>query len=227
MTHSEVQRHFQSASHCHNDHFVFQVYCMEYLEKNADWLRDRLQKYKDHYVLFDCPGQVELYTHNNAVKNLVEQLTKWNYRCAEELACNLVDWHDEQIKSHVASLWLHKSVNAASLRMSQYSQYDCVVTGSARVLQVDCGAPGGLALLRRPQQVHLYSAHVAVHHAAGGAASCQRPLQRLVVTPASHWMCHAWHLCGEVTRCSMTHQGSSRLVVFSKFTGICGCVEED
>ena len=56
------------------------IYCMEYLEKNLDWLKERLSKFKNHYFLFDCPGQVELYTHNNAVKNIMEQLTKWQYR---------------------------------------------------------------------------------------------------------------------------------------------------
>ena len=55
---------------------------MEYLEKNADWLREKLACFqkKNCYFLFDCPGQVELYTHNNAVKNVIEQLTKWDYR---------------------------------------------------------------------------------------------------------------------------------------------------
>jgi hypothetical protein len=34
------------------------MYCMEFLEKNMDWLMKQLSKYKDHYLLFDCPGQV-------------------------------------------------------------------------------------------------------------------------------------------------------------------------
>ena len=43
------------------------IFCMEYLEKNLDWLKKKLSSYGDQYFLFDCPGQVELYTHNNAV----------------------------------------------------------------------------------------------------------------------------------------------------------------
>ena len=42
------------------------IYCMEFLEKNFDWLLRKLEKLTDHYLLFDCPGQVELYTHNNS-----------------------------------------------------------------------------------------------------------------------------------------------------------------
>lgn len=56
------------------------VYCMEYLEKNLDWLKGQLDKFKDHYFLFDCPGQVELYTHHNSVRNIVTQLQKLNFK---------------------------------------------------------------------------------------------------------------------------------------------------
>lgn len=66
------------------------VYCMEYLEKNMDWLKDQLAKYEDHYILFDCPGQVELYTHHNSVRNILATLTKWNYKL---VAVHLVDSH--------------------------------------------------------------------------------------------------------------------------------------
>lgn len=37
------------------------VYCMEYLEKNMDWLLKRLTPLKDKYLLFDLPGQVSLF----------------------------------------------------------------------------------------------------------------------------------------------------------------------
>ena len=40
------------------------VYCMQYLQRNADWLEARLDELAvDDYVLFDCPGQVrKMYT---------------------------------------------------------------------------------------------------------------------------------------------------------------------
>lgn len=34
------------------------VYCMEFLEKNLDWLFVEIEKFKDHYFIFDLPGQV-------------------------------------------------------------------------------------------------------------------------------------------------------------------------
>lgn len=64
------------------------IYCMEYLEKNLDWLEEKLAAYPDHYLLFDCPGQVELYTHHKSVQTIVEKLLRKNYRLA---AVHLVD----------------------------------------------------------------------------------------------------------------------------------------
>lgn len=34
------------------------IFCMEYLEKRLDWLLEKLRKYSDSYLIFDCPGQV-------------------------------------------------------------------------------------------------------------------------------------------------------------------------
>ncbi|NXE15427.1 GPN2 GTPase, partial [Lophotis ruficrista] len=66
------------------------IYCMEYLEANFDWLQEKLAALRGHYYLFDCPGQVELYTHHDALKNVFAQLAKWNFRLA---AVHLVDSH--------------------------------------------------------------------------------------------------------------------------------------
>lgn len=33
------------------------VYCMEFLEKNFDWLLGKLEALRDAYLLIDCPGQ--------------------------------------------------------------------------------------------------------------------------------------------------------------------------
>jgi len=68
------------------------IYCMEYLERNIDWLQQRLlsPSLKDHYLLFDCPGQVELYTHNNCIRRVFARLSRDGYRLA---AVHLADAH--------------------------------------------------------------------------------------------------------------------------------------
>ncbi|KAJ1676041.1 hypothetical protein EV182_000034 [Spiromyces aspiralis] len=54
------------------------IYCIEFLEKNFKWLEDRMKSYIDqgYYFIFDCPGQVELYTHNPTIRNICHRLQK-------------------------------------------------------------------------------------------------------------------------------------------------------
>ena len=58
------------------------IYCMEFLERNLDWFQTKLKELqlKGYYFLFDCPGQVELYTHHNSVKNAFQFLQKLDFR---------------------------------------------------------------------------------------------------------------------------------------------------
>lgn len=56
------------------------VHCMEYLLQNSEWLKDELDAFgDDDYVLLDCPGQVELYSHLPIMHNLAKQLVMWGY----------------------------------------------------------------------------------------------------------------------------------------------------
>lgn len=68
------------------------MYCMEYLETNKQWLTEQIEKLPPQtYLLFDCPGQVELYTHHSSVRNLISHMTSaLDYRLA---AVHLVDSH--------------------------------------------------------------------------------------------------------------------------------------
>ena len=57
------------------------LYCMEYLEENYDWLEGRLNELgNDAYVVFDLPGQVEISTHHDSLKRIVQKLTKAGFR---------------------------------------------------------------------------------------------------------------------------------------------------
>ncbi|KAG0488124.1 hypothetical protein HPP92_006659 [Vanilla planifolia] len=61
------------------------IYCMEHLEDNLDdWLEEELENYlDDDYLVFDCPGQIELFTHVPVLKNFVEHLKRKNFNvCA-------------------------------------------------------------------------------------------------------------------------------------------------
>ena len=69
------------------------MFAMEFVRTNMDWLDSRLgQLHLSSYIIFDCPGQVELYTVDNNMKEIISHLTSpaQDYR----LTCvNLVDSH--------------------------------------------------------------------------------------------------------------------------------------
>ena len=53
-----------------------QIYCLNVLASRPDWLEEKLVPFKDHYILFDCPGQFELYTDCDSMKEIVDFLTR-------------------------------------------------------------------------------------------------------------------------------------------------------
>ncbi|CCF59601.1 hypothetical protein KAFR_0H01920 [Kazachstania africana CBS 2517] len=50
------------------------IYCFEYLLKNLDWLDEEIGDYNDEFLIFDCPGQIELYTHVPVLPQIVRHL---------------------------------------------------------------------------------------------------------------------------------------------------------
>ncbi|GMM27396.1 putative signal sequence-binding GTPase [Martiniozyma asiatica (nom. inval.)] len=50
------------------------IYCFEFLLENLDWLDEQIGDYADDYLIFDCPGQVELYSHVPVMPRLVKHL---------------------------------------------------------------------------------------------------------------------------------------------------------
>jgi GTPase SAR1 family protein len=68
--------------------------CMEYLEENLEeWLGEELQSYTDDdYLIFDCPGQIELYTHLGTFKAFVDYLKRdgWTLVAVYCIDCHFV-----------------------------------------------------------------------------------------------------------------------------------------
>jgi len=66
------------------------IYAMDYLEMNFDWLERKLDALRGQYLLFDFPGQIELFTHRTCVRSMIRKLLDKDLRLA---AVNLVDAH--------------------------------------------------------------------------------------------------------------------------------------
>lgn len=57
---------------------------MEHLIENIDWLMDELNDFADDsFILFDCPGQIELYSHLDVMTRLTKTISKAGFNmCA-------------------------------------------------------------------------------------------------------------------------------------------------
>lgn len=56
------------------------IYCMEYLLSNLSWLQDHLDDFDDdEYLILDCPGQLELYTHIPLMRRIIDQMRLWGF----------------------------------------------------------------------------------------------------------------------------------------------------
>ncbi|KAK2716566.1 GPN-loop GTPase 3-like isoform X2 [Artemia franciscana] len=57
------------------------VFCMQYMVENQEWLNDLVNcPGEDDYIVFDCPGQIELYTHLTVMKDFVRLLQQWKFQ---------------------------------------------------------------------------------------------------------------------------------------------------
>lgn len=67
------------------------LYCMEYLDKNIDWLLDQIKGLNATNFIFDLPGQVELYCHHESLNNILSHLQ--NISQLQLCVVHLVDSH--------------------------------------------------------------------------------------------------------------------------------------
>lgn len=56
------------------------LYALEDIEENWEWMQTELKGLGDDYVIFDCPGQVELFTHHETMPRMFHKIEKLGYR---------------------------------------------------------------------------------------------------------------------------------------------------
>eukprot|EP00040_Diaphanoeca_grandis_P023423 m.127362 g.127362 ORF g.127362 m.127362 type:complete len:272 (+) comp29267_c0_seq4:267-1082(+) len=66
------------------------IFCVEYIAQNLSWLKDEIDKLDPtSYLIIDCPGQVELFIHNEAMRKITEKMVdEWGIKLC---AVNLID----------------------------------------------------------------------------------------------------------------------------------------
>ncbi|OQV16539.1 GPN-loop GTPase 3 [Hypsibius exemplaris] len=56
------------------------IFCLQHLVENLNWLEEKLGRCEDDYFIFDCPGQIELFTHLPVMRTLINQFESWDIR---------------------------------------------------------------------------------------------------------------------------------------------------
>ncbi|ODH22786.1 hypothetical protein ACO22_05475 [Paracoccidioides brasiliensis] len=79
------------------------LYALEEIEANFDWLKEGLERLGDDYVLFDCPGQVEIFTHHSSLRNIFFRIQKLGYRL---VVIHLIDSYNLTLPSMYISALL-------------------------------------------------------------------------------------------------------------------------
>lgn len=74
------------------------IFALEYmLNEGVDWLQDDLGEYQDEFLIIDCPGQIEIYSHFDIMPRIIEIFLRADYRaCAVYLLES--QWMEEPSK---------------------------------------------------------------------------------------------------------------------------------
>ena len=79
------------------------LYCYEYLLNNVDWIREKFD-FENDFLLIDCPGQIELYSHLNLMPRLVKLFEQMGY---QQLVLHLTEAHHLTNANHYWSIQLN------------------------------------------------------------------------------------------------------------------------
>ena len=83
------------------------VYCMEYLLDHIDWLEEQVESFAENsYFLFDCPGQLELYSHYDIMTKIIKKLQKRGFSLCSIfcLDCTFLQEQSKFISGNLLSL---------------------------------------------------------------------------------------------------------------------------
>ena len=74
-------------------------FSIEYLIENIEWLESKMEilntKNQIEYFLFDVPGQMELFTHNKALKKMVKKFKQNQFSFSTLILSDSFFWYDK------------------------------------------------------------------------------------------------------------------------------------
>ena len=83
------------------------IYCMEYLLEHISWLEEEIESFaEDSYFIFDCPGQLELYSHYDIMTSIIKHLQRRGFSLCSIfcLDCTFLQEQSKFISGNLLSL---------------------------------------------------------------------------------------------------------------------------
>ena len=73
------------------------IFALEYMLDNPEWLEEDLGDFSDEFLIIDCPGQIEIYSHFDIMPRVIQTFLRKDYRvCAVYLMES--QWLDDTSK---------------------------------------------------------------------------------------------------------------------------------
>lgn len=144
------------------------VYAMEYIMDNREWLEDQLGNYEDDdYFLFDCPGQIELYSHLTVMREFVEMLQNLDFRVAGVYCIDINFIEDTPKFLSGALAALTAMVNLELPHINVLTKCDLVKGGEEAELALEKFIEGDTASVVRDLKAGMHPKYRALNEAMG------------------------------------------------------------
>lgn len=135
------------------------LYSFNFLEKNFTWLKDKLLLYKDinPYIIFDSPGQIEIFTQSTSFKSICKRLTEEKGLNIRLCCVNLIESHNIfDMSKYIFSVMsvLNAMINLELPQINLLSKADLI-----NQLKGDSDLPFDLSFYKNPNnsdQLRLY-----------------------------------------------------------------------
>lgn len=144
------------------------VYAMEYIMDNREWLEDQLSNYEDDdYFLFDCPGQIELYSHLTVMREFVEMLQGMDFRVAGVYCIDINFIEDTPKFLSGALAALTAMVNLELPHINVLTKCDLVKGGEEAELALEKFVEGDTSSVVRDLKAGMHPKYRALNEAMG------------------------------------------------------------
>lgn len=127
------------------------LYCFNFLEKNIQWLYDKIESFKGvNYILIDTPGQIEIFTLSSSFKNICKVLTDEKQSKLRLTCVNLIESINIcDMPKYIFSVFsvLNAMINLALPQINLISKADLIKT-----FKKDTDIPLDLEFFKQPSK---------------------------------------------------------------------------